>query len=103
MQAVESEFQMCYPDDNTRLVQILQEETFHKDHIFNRFLWGNLVSLRGEDEATLWDDLKAFYEEHYSAERVALVVQVKTRDHCKELSEWIKESFKVVPNRQKGI
>ena len=65
---------MCYPDDNTRMVQVLQAETAHKEHIFNKFCWGNLVSLKGKNEETLWDDLKSFYDEHYSADRIHLVI-----------------------------
>ena len=53
---------MCYPDDTARMVQVLQAETAHSDHVFNKFAWGNLASLKGNGEETLWDDLKEFYE-----------------------------------------
>ena len=45
--AIESEYQMCFPDDNVRFLQCMATETNHKDHIFNRFAWGSLKSLRG--------------------------------------------------------
>lgn len=76
--AIESEFKMCFPDDNIRILQILMSNTADKDHVFNRFCWGNLKSLYGDNPDTLWDDLKKFYDTYYSAERIRLVVQVKT-------------------------
>ena len=65
---------MCYPDDNTRMVQVLQKETVHSTHVFNKFCWGNLISLKGENEDTLWDDLKEFYDTHYCPDRMTLFV-----------------------------
>ena len=94
---------MCYPDDNVRMVQVLQTETANRNHVFNKFCWGNLESLKRENEETLWDDLKGFYDQHYSAERISLVVQVKTKDNCKELRSWIEESFGILENKNNGI
>ena len=45
------------------MVQILQLETSHKEHVFNQFCWGNSLSLKRSGEETLWNDLKNFYEE----------------------------------------
>ena len=74
VKAVESEFQMYISDDTVRMLQILQSKTARRDHIFNRFIWGNIDSLSGQNKETLWDDLKSFYEKHYSADRIKLVV-----------------------------
>ena len=41
IKAIESEYQMCIPDDSVRIIQTLQANCAQKDHIFNRFLWGN--------------------------------------------------------------
>ena len=43
--AIESEFKMVMPDDTVRMLQILQKETVDKNHVFNRFMWGNKKSL----------------------------------------------------------
>ena len=79
--AVESEFQMSSVDDNVRTIQILMNECSSKDHLFRLFAWGNMKSLAGEEDYDkLWDDLKKFYNEQYSSDRMKLVVQVKTKD-----------------------
>ena len=70
---VESEFQMYISDDTVRTL-IFQSETAHCDHIFNRFIWGNIDNLSGQNKVTLWDDLKSFDEKHYSADQIKLVV-----------------------------
>ena len=46
IEAVHSEFKMNYPDDNARMVQVMQK-TSQPDHIFNRFIFGNMDSLNG--------------------------------------------------------
>ena len=57
------------------MVQILQSNTFDKNHIFNRFMWGSKKSLKKHgDIDILWDDLKKFFEEQYSADRMKLVI-----------------------------
>lgn len=101
--AIESEFKMCFPDDNVRILQILMSNTADQSHVFNRFVWGNLKSLHGANPDTLWDDLKNFYDTYYSAERIRLVVQVKTEDNLEELTKWIQESFSVIPNKSLGL
>ena len=40
----------------------------------NCFAWGNLKSLKNDQEETLWDDLKSFYESEYSADRLRVVI-----------------------------
>ena len=71
-------------DDTVRMIQILQKETVDKDHIFNRFAWGNSESLgqkkhmQEEDlddpeviKKIQWlvEELEKFYDEQYSADR----------------------------------
>ena len=43
--AIESEYKMNAMDDSVRMIQILQSNTVDKDHIFNRFMFGNKKSL----------------------------------------------------------
>ena len=62
IKSIQSEYKMCFSSDITRILQVLQFSTANDDHIFNRFCWGNLESLKGENEETLWDDLKEFYD-----------------------------------------
>ena len=85
LDAINNEFKMIQPDDNARAMQILQSSTSDKNHIFNRFAWGNNKSIKGQDEETMWNDLRAFYENNYSADRITLVIQVKTDDDMQEV------------------
>ena len=55
--AIESEFQMCYPEDIVRQVQVMQMECHHDDHILKRFMWGNKESL-ADESGTLWNELR---------------------------------------------
>ena len=48
-------------------------------------MWGNKKSLLREDKTELWNDLKKFFEEHYSADRMKLVIEVKTKDKLEKV------------------
>ena len=101
IEAVHSEFKMNYPDDNVRMIQVMQNAC-NQNHIFNRFVFGNNESLKGQNEDTLNEDLNDFYKAQYSADRCNLVIQVKTKDNCKELREWIDETFGTLTNKNLG-
>ena len=62
-------------DDTVRMIQILQNETYDKDHIFNRFLWGNRESLLGIKKQLDEDDLE---DEEIRTKIEALVDDVRT-------------------------
>ena len=55
------------------------------------------------DSGELWNDLKAFHERHYSADRMRLVIQVKTADNLCELRQWVEASFSAIPNKNLGL
>ena len=74
IKAVENEFQGTYVSDWCRIEQLLNEHTADKNHPLNCFAWGNLKSLKGENEDSLWDDLKNFYNTLYSADRLRVVI-----------------------------
>ena len=105
--------------------------TSNQDHIFNRFYFGSLKSLKGEnctlkkktklkpdtemdtdeeDEEQLDDELvdelqkevKDFFEKQYSADRMKLVVQVKMGDNVNDVKKWITEAFSTIPNKNLG-
>jgi secreted Zn-dependent insulinase-like peptidase len=71
IQAVESEFKGCYNDDNCRLWELMgrYSEGNDKRHLLNRFTWGNIKSLTGEetmdkaDSDALWQDLHTFFKQ----------------------------------------
>jgi secreted Zn-dependent insulinase-like peptidase len=82
--------------DFARIDQLYSEHTAANNHLLNRFAWGNLKSLMAEEPETLWEDLKAFYETHYSADRLKIAIQVKTQDDLAELRTWVTEYFSVI-------
>ena len=90
--AIENEFQMMVSDDSTRMVQIAQENTSDKNHLFNTFAWGNAKSLKYEGN-DLVDEVREFFKQNYSTDRMALVIQVKTIDDCVQLRGWVEQTF----------
>ena len=72
--AIDDEFKGNQSDESVRLLQILAENTESPNHLFSTFPWGNLKSLSDEDDDALWNDVKRFYDDHYSADRIKLVV-----------------------------
>ena len=102
IKSVESEFQGQFVSDYARIEQLLCENTADKRHYLNCFAWGNLKSLKGDNEETLWDDLKNFYESQYSADRLKVVIQVKTDDDLAELRQWVTESFGIIEDKNYG-
>lgn len=81
MKMIDSEFKLIKPDDTCRQIQVLKEMS-QKNHIFRQFAWGNLKSLDDPDKKALRQDLKKFYDEHYSSDRMIIVIQTKTPDNC---------------------
>ena len=51
IKAIESEYKMNAGDDIVRMLQVLQSTTTDKNHIFNRFMWGNTKTLRAKEGA----------------------------------------------------
>ena len=100
IQAVDSEFEGNFSYDNVRAELILSESIEDKEHPCAQFGWGNLMSLTAKGKETLWNDLKSFYEEQYSADRTYLVIQSK--NDIKEIRSWVTESFGILPNKNLG-
>lgn len=50
IQSIESEFESNYPYDSSRRFQLLCSTSGDKSHIVNRFTWGNLKSLKGDNK-----------------------------------------------------
>ena len=53
----------------------------------NRFTWGNLKSLKTHKPTELLKDLRKFFDDMYSSDRMKLVIQVKTEDGMRELKQ----------------
>jgi insulysin len=92
MHAVDQEFQMKKKDDTFRYAMI-QSEFAAPDHPFKKFIAGNLKSLEKADRPAL----VSWYESHYSADRMTLVVMSDLPiDQMKEL---VTTYFEEIPNK----
>ena len=101
--AIESEFSGSSVDDNVRIIMLLMSQCKSKDHIFNTFPFGNMKSLNAiGDYDKLHKDVFNFYKTQYSADRMKLVVQVKTKDNMVAVRKWVTNSFSRIENRNLG-
>lgn len=72
-QSIESEFRLKQKDELRRLYQV-HKVTANQDHPFSLFSVGNLNTLKDDEHGTLQQKLKRFYESHFSANRMQLVL-----------------------------
>lgn len=74
IESIESEFEGNYPYDSSRRFQILCDQTTDKHHLYNRFTWGNIKSLTENNPDELISDVKKFFKDNYSSDRMKLVI-----------------------------
>ena len=72
--AIDSEYRLKISDDVRRSYQV-HKETVNPAHPFSKFSVGNLETLHENPGESLQEEVKAFFEQHYSADRMTLVVQ----------------------------
>jgi len=94
--AVQAEYQMGLKSDSRRGLDVLQE-VMNPEHPYSQFAVGSLESLADRPQAPIRDDLLAFYEKHYSANAMRLVVLGS--GSLNELEELVRPMFSVIPNR----
>ncbi len=104
LNAIESEFMLSKNSDECRWQQLfchdcgLQSEGEKGKHPFTSFSWGNIESLKNIPEKNgvdMMKELRNFYNRHYYAENMSLVViGAYTLD---ELEKHVVESFSDVP------
>jgi len=102
--AINSEFESCFADDTVRSEVLLTELVKDKTHPASIFGWGNLESLTKSGKQSLYDDVRKFHSEYYSADRMCVVVQTKlpTNQRIDTLKHWITQSFSVISNHNLG-
>lgn len=93
--AVHSEYSMKIKDDARRIREVLKD-TANQAHPASQFSVGNLTTLADRENDLLIDDLKAQYEQYYSASRMALSVVGK--EDLDTLESWVKQMFSAIPN-----
>ena len=94
--AVEAEYQMGLKSDGRRGLDVLQE-VMNPQHPFSQFTVGNLETLADRPGSPIRDELVAFYEKHYSANVMRLVVLGS--GSLDELEELVVPMFTPVPNK----
>jgi insulysin len=93
--AVHSEYQTKIKDDNRLQNDVLKAIT-NPEHSFSQFSVGSLDTLADRKNQLVRDDLLVFYEQHYSANRMSLVVLGK--QSVAELRQLASEKFTSVKN-----
>ncbi|MGK2914220.1 MAG: insulinase family protein [Porticoccaceae bacterium] len=93
--AVNSEFRLKIRDDGRREWDVLSE-LINPRHPLSHFSVGDLETLADRPQDPVREDLVAFYREHYSADRMALVVLGK--EPLAELETAVRSRFSAVPN-----
>lgn len=99
MRAVDSENKKNLQNDMWRLSQLAKTLSNPK-HPYHHFSTGNLKTLKEEPEkrgVKIRDEFIRFYEQHYSANRMKLVVL--GRESLDELEEWVVELFSEIKNK----
>jgi insulysin len=99
LQAVNSEFKNSFQSDWHRLDR-LERSLSNPDYPYNCFGCGNLVSLKEVPLSRGLDVREAFikfYEQHYSANLMKLVVL--GRESLDQLQKWVIEKFSQVPDK----
>lgn len=98
--AVDSEYRLKLQDDVRRSYQV-HKETVNPAHPFAKFSVGNLETLGDRPGRELRSELIAFYEQHYSADRMALVLLAPAP--LDQLEAWAKCYFSPILNRNLGM
>lgn len=94
--AVHSEYQLQLRDDGWR-TYMTQKRALNPEHPGSRFTIGSLETLAEREGPSVRDELLDFYRRHYSADRMALVIQ--GQEDLDTLAAWATELFAAVPQR----
>lgn len=94
--AVHSEFTSGLRDDGRRFYSALKE-VINPQHPFSNFSVGNLDTLADREGRSIRDAMLEFYERHYSANQMRLVIYGK--EDLDTLEQWARQKFSAIPNR----
>lgn len=89
---------MALPSDSYRKEQLLASFSQPNSPV-NKFLWGNLITLRDNiDDDKLYDMVHDFRKRHYSAHRMTLAIQARLP--LSALEAMVVECFSSVPSNR---
>ncbi len=94
--AVHSEFQSKLKEDSRRQSAILRE-VINPQHPLATFAVGSLDTLKDNQQGRLIDTLKQFYQRHYSAANMSLVVL--GRESTAQLKTLVEQRFGAIPSQ----
>ncbi|WP_261857903.1 insulinase family protein [Photobacterium sanguinicancri] len=94
-QAVDSEYKLKIKDDVRRLYQV-HKETTNPAHPFSKFSVGDLTTLDDRDQSSVRDELINFYQTHYSASVMGLVLLGP--QSLDELEQYTTDFFSLIPS-----
>ncbi len=95
--AVEAEYRLKLRDDERRQGDVVAE-VINPAHPLARFSVGNAQTLADRQDRPVRDELMAFYQRRYSADRMALAVS--GRDSLDALEQMVTARFGAIPKRQ---
>jgi insulysin len=96
-QAVHAEFSAKLRDDFRREWDVYRE-LMNPEHPGSRFAVGNNQTLADSEGDWVRDDLLAFYQTHYSAEKMTLVLL--SNQPLSQLQLWAEQKFSAIPKRE---
>lgn len=99
-QAVHAEFSAKLQDDFRREWDVYRE-LMNPEHPGSKFGVGNNQTLADTEANAVRDDLLAFYQTHYSAEKMTLVVL--SHHSLSQLQQWVIEKFSAIPKREVSV
>lgn len=97
------EFQMALPSDSCRKQQLFASLA-KNGHPMAKFMWGNSTTLKlsnDPDGVELNRRVRLFWQEHYTADRMTIVLQSK--HDLNQLEEWATTIFQAIPSSQNGL
>lgn len=98
--AVHSEYKSKLRDDTWNRLRAYKN-TVNPQHPFAQFAIGSLDTLSDREDSKIRNELIAFYQQHYSANLMKLVVLGK--EPLPQLKQWVTEKFSAVKNASKWI
>lgn len=98
-EAVNSEYELKVQDEARRFREV-RRKTANPAHGFAKFSVGSLETLADHPDRPVWDDLRRFYADEYSASRMAIAVL--GREDLDTLEQWVRARFGAVPTNGKG-
>lgn len=95
--AVHSEYQAKIKDDSRREYDVFRT-LMNPQHPYSSFSVGSLTTLADRPNDKVRDDLLAFYDKHYSSDKMTLVVLGK--ESIADLKHMVKTRFSHIPQRK---